>query len=97
MYLRIGNRILNTDNIVEARVFPALPEREDDEEPGRVLPPKSVGVEVITTAVVSEYDHGGDYRTPNTVIHPHTIMLAGDEAERFLEALPVYEPVRETE
>lgn len=92
MYLRIANEIINTDSIVTAQVSPATP-ASVDEYTGEEYRATLLRVEVVTTAVTSEYDDGGDYRTPNTVIRPYSFTLAGDEAEKFLAALPVYEPV----
>ena len=97
MYLRIGDRIINTDNIVEARVSPATP-AGTDEETGKEYRATSVRVEIVTTAITSEYDDGGDLpEFRHTRILPHTISLAGEDAEKFLTALPVYEPVMEKE
>lgn len=95
MYLRIGDRIINTDNIVEARVSPATP-ASVDEYTGEEYRATSLSVEIVTTAITSEYDDGGDLpEFRHTRILPHTVSLAGDEAEKFLAALPVYEPVME--
>ena len=95
MYLRLGNKILNTDNIVEARVFPATPAGVD-EYTGEEYRATSLSVEIVTTAITSEYDDGGDLpEFRHTRIFPHTISLHREDAEKFLVALPVYEPVME--
>lgn len=97
MYLRLGDTIINTDNIVEARVSPATP-AGTDEETGEEYRATVTTVEIVTTAITSEYADGGDLpEFRHTRIFPRTIMLAGDEAEKFLAALPVYEPVMDWE
>lgn len=93
MYLRLGNKIVNTDNIVEAKIYPATPAGVD-EETGEEYRATVTTVEIVTTAITSEYDDGGDLpEFRHTRIFPHTISLHGDNAEKFLTALPVYEPV----
>ena len=94
MYLKLGDKIVNTDNIVEATVYPATPAGVD-EYTGEEYRATSLTVEIVTTAIDSRYDHGGDLRDPRTEILPYSFTLAGDDAEKFLIALPIYEPVME--
>lgn len=94
MYIRIGNRIINADHIVEVWVSPGSPARQD-EETGEALQATPVSVEIATTAVHGDYDDGDIPRSAHYWLRPHTIALTGDEAEMFLAALPVYEPGRE--
>lgn len=79
MFVRCGDTIVNTDQVVEIVVWTAE-ERED----GRAR------VEITTTAVT--YDEIG-YSDLSVVTKPYTIDLRGEAAEKFLAALPVYEPV----
>lgn len=93
MFVRIGSRVLNTDAIVQATIIEALPERED-EETGETLRAIPLRVDVITTASTSTYDDGGDFpEFKHTDYHPYCITLWAEDAEKFLTALPVYEPV----
>ena len=95
MYLRLGDTIINTENIVEATVYSATPAGVD-EYTGEEYRATVTTVEIVTTAITSEYDDGGDLpEFRHTRILPHTISLAGNDAEKFLTALPVYEPVME--
>lgn len=95
MYIKVGRRVINMDNIVEARVYPATP-AGTDEDTGEEYRVTATRVEIVTTAITSEYDNGGDFSDfRHTEIRPHTITLGGEDAEKFLVALPVYEPVLE--
>lgn len=82
MYLRIGSRILNTENMTDADVY----------EPGEALSPLGEGLAgertvVITTTAVETAEDG----TPAA----RRIILAGEDADLFIESLPVYAPVLE--
>lgn len=82
MYLRVGRKIINTDNLVDADVF----------EPDESLSPHREGradmLTVVITTTAMETDEDG-------TLKPRRIVLEGDDAELFLEALPVYAPVLE--
>ncbi len=82
MFLKIGRKILNTDNIVDADVY----------EPGESLSPHRDGeagerTVVITTTAMETAEDG--------TLAPRRIMLEGADADAFLAALPVYAPVLE--
>ena len=102
MFLRIGDRIINTDKIVEIDVSPARERRELSPEeaaeydypPGNVLPARPLKALVVTTATTSSYDSGGDYpEFRHTDFHPYAITLYGRDAETLLDALTIVEPV----
>lgn len=96
MFLRIKDRIFNTDHIVEVDVAPAQ-ERHMDEY-GESFPARPLSVAITTTATVSTYNDGGDYPgSAHNIIHALEIVLYDEEAELFLAALAVYEPALETE
>ncbi len=82
MFLKVGNKILNTNNIVDADVY----------EPGESLSPHQEGhadaLTVVITTTATETDEDGATRA-------RRIWLEGDDADLFLEALPVYSPVLE--
>lgn len=82
MYIKIGRRILNTDNLVDAELY----------EAGEPLSPYVAEYAESRTVVLHmasvERDRDDD-------LAPRTIWLYGEDADRFLEALPVYEPVME--
>lgn len=80
MFLRVGRKIINTDNITDAEVF----------EPGESLRPHGEGhadtlTVVITTTAVETAEDG--------TLGARRIWLEGEDADLFLEALPVYAPV----
>ncbi len=82
MYLKIGRKILNTENITDADVY----------EPGEELSPHGDGhadalTVVITTTAVESSEDG--------TLGARRIVLEGEDADLFLEALPVYAPVLE--
>lgn len=92
MLVKIGNRVINMGNVVEVEVRSARPERLD-EETGEALRAVPTRVTITTTAVDSHYDDGGDHpEHAHLGVRPHTINLNGEEAERFLQVLPVHEP-----
>lgn len=100
MFVRTSSRrIVNTEHIVEIEIIEARPERtEFDEEDyvERTYPARPTKIEIITDAVVSRYDDGGDYpEFRHAIVEAHAIVLVGEEAELFLTALPVYTPVLE--
>lgn len=82
MFLRIGRKILNTDNLVDVEVY----------EPGEPLHPHRDGqteerLIVITTTAMEANEDG--------TLGPRRIVLEGEDADLFLESLPVYSPVLE--
>ncbi len=82
MFLRIGSKILNTDNLVDADVF----------EPGEELTPYGEGrADVLTVVINSAAAETGQ----DGVVRAYRIVLEGSDADLFLEALPVYSPVLE--
>ncbi len=102
MFVRIEDRVLNTDKIVEIKITPARERRELTEEEAaefdyprdNVLPARPLRVEVITTATTSSYDYGGDYpEFSHTDFHPYAITLLGREAQALLDVLTIVEPV----
>ncbi len=84
MYRKIGRKILYTDNLVDADVF----------ESGESLSPYGEGradtLTVVITMTAMETAEDG-------VVRARRIWLEGEDAELFLEALPVYAPVMEGE
>ncbi len=84
MFLRIGSKIVNTDNFTDADVY----------EPGDSLSPHREGrtvaslLTVVITTTATETAEDG-------TLGPRRIMLEGDDADAFLVALPVYAPVLE--
>ena len=82
MYLRIGRKILNTENMTDADVYePGEPLHPHDE---RLSGERAV---VITTTATETAEDG----TPR----PRRIILEGEDADLFLESLPTYSPVLE--
>ncbi len=82
MFLRIGRKIINTENLVDADVF----------EVGEELAPYRDGqaeerTVVLTTTALEAAEDG--------TLEPRRIVVEGEYADLFLEALPVYEPVFE--
>ncbi len=82
MFLRIGRKILNTGNLTDADVY----------EPGEDLSPHMEGLAeertvVITTTATETAEDG--------TLGPRRIILAGEDADLFLESLPTYTPVLE--
>ncbi len=82
MYLRIGRKIINSDNVTDADVF----------EPGEDLLPHGEGqaeerTVVITTTATETAEDG--------TLGPRRIILSGEDADLFIESLPVYAPVLE--
>lgn len=98
MFIRVGNKIINTNQIVGANITPAREERvatEDDAdwsvEPGEIIPGRPLSVDIITTTSTSTYDDGGDYpEFKHTDYDPYVIRLVGDDAKDFLDILPIY-------
>lgn len=84
MYLRISNRIINTDNLVDAMIY----------EEGDTLSPHRAEYAEMRTVVLHTI---GTCRDREGALAPRTIRLEGGDAERFLAALPVYTPVIEEE
>lgn len=82
MNIKIGDRIINAAQIVETRVHEVSEGRR---------------VDIVTTATGCRTT-GSQVAGAYTVVPtPHTIFLYGEDAELFLEAYPVYEPVMESE
>ncbi len=82
MFLKVGRKLINTDNLVDADVY----------EPGEALSPYGDGhadalTVVITTTAVETAEDG--------TLGARRIVLEGEDADLFLEALPVYAPVLE--
>ncbi len=80
MFLKVGQKIINTDNLVDADVY----------EPGEELSPHGEGYAdtltvVITITAVETAEDG--------TLGARRIWLEGEDADLFLEALPVYAPV----
>jgi len=89
------NRIIPTRGIVDIAIFPATEEGRD-EELGEWLYARPLRVDIVTNATTSVFDDGGDYpEHAHTAIAPYTIVLRGEEAQTFLDALPTYSPARE--
>lgn len=63
MYIRVGNQIINVQNMT------------------------NVEITEVEDVPLLKIHFGGDWM----------VKLSGEEAEKFLEALPVYEPVLEEE
>lgn len=91
MFIRCGNTIVNTENVASIKVYPE----------GRPMPgtgvnadpqPDALAVEITTTA--PDYDYQ-EYAQEFIGMPAHTVILRAEDAERFLVALPVYEPVME--
>lgn len=84
MFLRIGKKIINTVNLVDADVYevgePPSPYRNGHSESRTV---------VVTTTAVQAAEDG--------TLGARRIWLEGDDADLFIEALPVYAPVLEGE
>ncbi len=83
MFLKVGNKIINTDNLVDADVY----------EPGEGLSPHREGhadalTVVITTTALETAEDG--------TLGARQIWLEGADADLFLESLPVYTPVLES-
>jgi hypothetical protein len=105
MYIKINERIINTEQVVEVKITPAREEihtttdelrSEYDYPRGDYLPARPLKVEIVTTTSTSTYDDGGDYpEFKHTDYHPYVITLKGEDAELFLGALPSYEVARE--
>jgi hypothetical protein len=96
MFVQVSeNRIIPTRNIVDISVFPATEEGRD-EELGEWIYARPLRVDIVTNATTSAFDDGGDYPgNAHTAIAPYTIILRGEEAQVFLDALPTYTPVAE--
>ncbi len=82
MFLRIGSKIVATHNITDIDVY----------EPGEALTPHGDGHDdtltaVITTTAMETAEDG--------TLGARRIVLEGEDADLFLEALPVYAPVLE--
>ncbi len=84
MFLRIGRKILNAGNLVDADVY----EPGDDLAPHREGTAEGRVVVVITTTVEAGEDGA---------VGPRKLFFEGEDADLFLEALPVYAPVLEGE
>ena len=82
MFLRIGRKLINSDNLVDVDVY----------EVGEDLTPYREGRAdrrtVVLTTTALEPDQDGN-------LTARRIVLEGDDADLFLEALPVYSPVLE--
>lgn len=80
MMLKIGRRIINTDNVVAIEEYAPGEEMRNSVASVTV---KSKTVRLVTTA----YQGNG--------WGPFVVVFDGADAEKFLDALPVYEPVLE--
>ncbi len=83
MFLKVGRKILNTGNMTDADVY----------EPGEELTPHGEGLAgkltvVITTTATETAEDG--------TLGARRIWLEGEDADLFLESLPVYTPVLES-
>lgn len=79
-----GRHYINPAHVVSWEIYKAVPAGWDEEEGVRILP-KPLQVEVVTTAIDSEYRDGGDYPDQRHVrINPYTISLYGEAASQFL-------------
>ncbi len=83
MFLKVGRKILNTGNMTDADVY----------EPGEELTPHREGLAdkltvVITTTATETAEDG--------TLGARRIWLEGEDADLFLESLPVYTPVLES-
>ncbi len=97
MFIKVGEHIINANQIIEVKTWPAI-EAGWDEDEQTSYPARPVLVHIVTTGNTSQWHDGGDFpEFKHTDYHPYVISLRGENAERFLEALPVYEPVLETE
>ncbi|MDP9410119.1 MAG: hypothetical protein M3R38_23030 [Actinomycetota bacterium] len=87
MFLKVGSKILNTENLVDAEVFevgePMSPYRDGQ----AVASLRTVVVTTTALEVVASPD--------GTSVAARQIVLEGDDANLFLEALPIYSPVLE--
>jgi len=82
VFLRIASKIINTGNMVDADVF----EVGEDLTPYREGRADRRTVVLTTTALEPDQDGRQGARR---------IVLEGDDADLFLEALPTYAPVLE--
>jgi hypothetical protein len=81
------NRIIPTRNIVDIKISPEIEEGRD-EELGEWIYARPLRVDIITNATTSAFDDGGDYPgNAHTAIMPYVIVLRGEEAQAFLDAL----------
>ncbi len=96
MFVQVSeNRIIPTRNIVNIIISPEIEEGWDEEMREPILA-RPLKVDIITNATSSFYDDGGDHPEHSyTIIKPYTIVLRGEEAQAFLDALPTYSPARE--
>ena len=82
MFLRIGSKIINTDNLTDADVY----------EPGESLSPhgewRADALTVVITTTAVETGEDG-------TIGARRIWLEGEDADLFIESLPTYTPVFE--
>lgn len=101
MFIRVSEtRIVPTANIVDILVTPARTARyvSTTESASMVSDSSPLVVEIVTNATVGRFDDGGDHPDLAHVEQmPYAITLHGVEAEKFLAALPVYEPVLDDE
>ena len=82
--IRAGRHYINPAHVVSWEIYKAVPAGWDEEEGMRILP-KPLQVEVVTTAIDSDYWDGGDYPDQRHVrIYPYTISLYGEDASQFL-------------
>lgn len=82
MFLRIGSKIVNTDNFTDADVY----------EPGESLSPYGEGRADVLTVVIATT---ATEMAEDGAVRARRIWLKGEDADLFLEALPVYAPVLE--
>ncbi len=96
MFVRVSeNRIIPTSNIVDIVISPAAEEGRDEEMQEWIYA-RPLRVDIVTSATTSVFDDGGDYpEHAHASIMPYTIILRGEEAQTFLDALPTYTPARE--
>jgi hypothetical protein len=87
MFVKVGRRILNTDQIVEVIVSP--PEEAHTDEEGDFIDSMPLAVDIYFCA-----NYGG-FSEDSGFMRMHKVHLAFEEAELFLAALPVYTPALE--
>lgn len=88
MFVKIGKRIIPTLNMVDVEIF----------EPGDTIEGSwtDTTAEKLTVRIWTNAPYGGSDGHSGSIA-PYKIHLYGEDAEKFLTALSVYEPVLEGE
>lgn len=84
MNIRIGRKLINTDNLVDSEIYEVgeiMSEHGGGQAEARTI--------VITTTALETAEDG--------ILTARKIWLQGDDADLFIESLPVYAPVLEHE